>query len=385
MWVSLFGLFITLSIFAIPAFSHAATAQEIITRYTNSLKTGQKVNILVVPGHDDEYWGTEFGDIREGDITVAIGQHLYNYLKADPKLNVTLTRTQMGYTDTFTNYFKTNRTQIQDFIKTSQAAHTEKISTGQIQVNEIVPHAVAKPEVALRLYGINKWANENNIDLVIHIHVNDEGSRSWGQVGKYSGFSMYYPASEYSNSATSQVLAKSIFEELLKKNTPSDYPPEASGYIPDHELIAIGAANTLKSAATLIEYGYIYEPKFLNIDNRDALTKDLAYQTYLGLHSFFGDRAKFPATTVTNTASQASNYLPHTWSKNLQKGVGTKADINALQAALTKNGVYTCGVTGTFGPCTEKGVKAFQTKYKISQTGTVGPQTRAKLNALYSK
>jgi N-acetylmuramoyl-L-alanine amidase len=386
---------ISLAIISAPLVSQAATAPEIISRYNlatrstgSGQETGQKVNILVVPGHDDEYWGTEFGDVREGDITVAIGQHLYNYLKADSRFNTTITRTQMGYTDTFKNYFETNRQQIQDFIKTSQASHQQKVTSGEILINEVVPHNNARPEVAHRLYGINKWANENNIDLVIHIHINDHGGRTWGRVGDFTGVSVYYPAKDYANSATSQLLGKAIFDELLKKNTASDYPPEAAGIIPDQELIAIGAANTLTSAAALVEYGYIYEKKFLNIDNRDALTKDLAYQTFLGIHSFLGDRAKYGDSKSPSIGSgqvTANSHLPYTWTKNLQKGVGSKTDINALQAALTKNGVYSCGVTGTFGPCTEKGVKAFQAKYKISQTGTVGPQTRAKLNALYSK
>jgi N-acetylmuramoyl-L-alanine amidase len=379
------ALLITLSIINAPLFAEAATAPEILTRYANALKTGEKVNILVVPGHDDEYWGTEFGEVREGDITVAIGQHLYNYLKADSRFNTTITRTQMGYTDTFKNYFETNRTQIQDFIKTAQASHQQKITSGEILMNEVVPHNNARPEVAHRLYGINKWANENNIDLVIHLHINDHGGRTWGRVGDFTGISVYYPAKDYANSATSELLGKAIFNELLKKNSASDYPPEAAGVIPDQELIAIGAANTLTSAAALVEYGYIYEKKFLNIDNRDALTKDLAYQTFLGIHSFLGDRAKYPATTVTTVASPTSAHLPYTWTKELKKGVGSKADINALQAALTKAGVYNCGIVGTFGSCTEKGVKAFQKKYGIAQLGNVGPQTRAKLNALYSK
>jgi N-acetylmuramoyl-L-alanine amidase len=388
-YIVLFGA-VMMGIFVMPHSSFAATAQDIINRYTSSLITGQKVNVLVVPGHDDEYWGTEFGDIREGDVTVAIGQHLYNYLRNDPRLDVTITRTQMGYTDTFKNYFETNRTQIQDFIKSAQASHQQKVSNGEILINEVVPHNNAKPEVAHRLYGINKWANENNIDLVIHIHVNDHGGRVWGTAGKYQGFSMYYPAKEYSNSVTSETLGKAIFDELLKRNTPSDYPPEAAGLIPDHELIAIGAADTLKAASVLVEYGYIYEPQFLNVDNRDALTRDLAYQTFLGMHTFFGDRAKYGngfvnTTSATTAVSAKNNYLPYTWKKDLKKGTGSTADINALQAALTKSGVYSCGIVGTFGPCTEKGVKAFQKKYGISQTGTVGPQTRAKLNALYSK
>jgi N-acetylmuramoyl-L-alanine amidase len=277
--------FFCLEIFS-PTFSHAATTAELLNKYA----TGQKINILIVPGHDEQYWGTEFNDIHEADVTVAIAQFLYDYLKNDPQLNVTITRTQMGYTDIFKNYFENNRTQIQDFITTSQQNFHSQLSAGTMQQNEGVPHANAKPEVVFRLYGINKWANENNIDLVVHIHINDEGGRVYGQVGKYKGFSMYIPDQEYGNASTSAVFGKAIFNELIKKYKSSTYPKEAAGLITDQELIAVGAANTLKPAVALIEYGYIYEPQFLNVDNQDTITRAYAKQTYQGIESFFGKK-----------------------------------------------------------------------------------------------
>jgi peptidoglycan hydrolase-like protein with peptidoglycan-binding domain len=42
-------------------------------------------------------------------------------------------------------------------------------------------------------------------------------------------------------------------------------------------------------------------------------------------------------------------------------------------------------VTGGFYSQTFASVQAFQSKYGINATGYVGPMTRAKLNALYSK
>jgi N-acetylmuramoyl-L-alanine amidase len=36
--------------------------------------------------------------------------------------------------------------------------------------------------------------------------------------------------------------------------------------------------------------------------------------------------------------------------------------------------------TGYFGPLTRRAVMAYQKEYRISQTGTVGPITRASLN-----
>ena len=65
---------------------------------------------------------------------------------------------------------------------------------------------------------------------------------------------------------------------------------------------------------------------------------------------------------------------------NLQ--IGAKGDaITELQKRLTAEGVYSGPITGYFGPLTSAGVKAYQNKYGISQTGAVGPLTRGKLNA----
>ncbi len=175
------------------------------------------------------------------------------------------------------------------------------------------------------------------------------------------------------------VVGESLLKELLLSNHTSTYPAESRGLIEDQDLIAIGASDTVKNATALIEYGYIYEPKFRDLDIQEDLTKDLAHQTFLGLHRFFGDLETYVQKAVAQTVS----YVPHVWSKELKKGMAT-ADVSALQTALTKVGVYSCGVTGTFGPCTEQGVRAFQRKYGITQTGTLGPISRKKLNSLFS-
>ncbi|MDQ3077007.1 MAG: N-acetylmuramoyl-L-alanine amidase [bacterium] len=375
-------LFLALILTFIPYVeAYAITPLELVNKYRTAQLTGQKVNILIVPGHDDEYSGTEFGDIRESDVVVAIGQYLNDYLKNDPRINVQISRTQMGYNPLFSNYFVSNREQILAFIEQSKIAHQARVEAGEVQQTTSVPHNTAQPEVALRLYGINKWASENNIDIVLHLHVNDMGGRSWGQVGEYTGFSVYIPERQFDHSAVSAVVGEAIFNELRLKNATSTYPAESMGLMEDQDLIAIGARNTLKGAAALIEYGYIYEPQFQELAIQETVTKDFAFQTFLGLHRFFGDRASYALGAPQGNLALSN--LPYTWTKNLQKGT-SGADVSALQAALTKDGVYTCEVIGNFGPCTETGVKAFQKKYGISQTGTIGPLTRAKLNSLYS-
>lgn len=73
----------------------------------------------------------------------------------------------------------------------------------------------------------------------------------------------------------------------------------------------------------------------------------------------------------------------YVWTHNLQVGSIYTNDVSALQTALTHEGVYSGEITGGFYKKTSEAVKLFQTKYSIESIGKVGPQTRAKLNALY--
>lgn len=82
----------------------------------------------------------------------------------------------------------------------------------------------------------------------------------------------------------------------------------------------------------------------------------------------------------------------HTFNVNLKIG-NTGSEVTALQTALSKEGLYNRGVTGTFDEYTASAVVAFQEKY-VSEiltplglthgTGFVGSATRTKLNQIYS-
>lgn len=82
------------------------------------------------------------------------------------------------------------------------------------------------------------------------------------------------------------------------------------------------------------------------------------------------------ATTSNTTSVGVKKYTFTTDLKIGSKGMA----VTELQKRLTVAGVYSGPVTGTFGSQTQAGVKAFQKKYKILQTGTVGPKTRSELN-----
>jgi hypothetical protein len=67
------------------------------------------------------------------------------------------------------------------------------------------------------------------------------------------------------------------------------------------------------------------------------------------------------------------------FNSNLSQGMSGD-EVRELQTRLTDEGVYSGPITGTFGPLTLAGVKAFQAKKGLPQTGFVGPMTREALN-----
>ena len=67
----------------------------------------------------------------------------------------------------------------------------------------------------------------------------------------------------------------------------SNLPQEAGGMIEDQELIAVGANGSRESASLLVEFGYIYEPQFLNSNLRSAALANLARLTAEGIRDYF--------------------------------------------------------------------------------------------------
>ncbi len=359
------------------------------TRVSSRRRGPEKIRVLVVPGHDAEFSGTVFGGLKEVELNLELGEKLYSLLKTEPAFEVFLTQTWVGYTPYFKKYFEENRSQILQFIETHKVAMQNFVNAGQVERVVHVEHNFAPSEVAIRLFGINKWANENGIDIVVHVHFNDYPGRKRGREGQYSGFSIYVPESQYSNAKGSKSVADSIYERLAKFYPQSNLPMEDRGIVEDQELIALGSNNTLDGAGVLIEYGYIYESAFSEPTLRNTAMSDLALQTFLGVMDFFGET---PAENLTSV--HETEYLPHQWNDNLKRGLEADPDVLRLQAALAVEGVYpppgenknSCSLTGNFGPCTERSVKAFQQKSSIAPAeGFVGEKTRAKLNELFGK
>ena len=360
---------------------------EIKSDYTN---TNGKVRILIVPGHEPDFGGAMFGKLKERDMTLELGQDLQKKLEKDSHYQVFIARDKQGWSPVFASYFKDNGSKIAEWIRSSSNDFSRLVSTGSTtKTYSTVNHNRAPKDVALHLYGLTKWSNENNIDIVIHIHFNDSNRSNANRVGEYSGLSMYVPAKQYGNSTSTRVIAESILGRLGKYNPVSDLPGETIGIIDEPELIAIGVDNTSSAASLLIEYSYIYEPQFRNLKVRSVAIKDLALQTYLGLQDFFDSSKKTSLTKSNDTL-----LFPYKWKASLlnSKSKTSNLDVFALQTALMLDSVYPpinkskndCPRTGIMGVCTKAALSVFQEKHGITgEKGTVGKKTLQVLNKIY--
>lgn len=372
-------------------FQEGITVTQLQDKYKNISKSSsnkkEKIRILIVPGHEPNFGGTEFGNLKEREMVVELADALKTFFANNSNYEVIVTRDNNNWNKEFDEYFKNNWDSISAFIKDSKGEMVKQMNSGAVKkLSDGVSHNNAPTNVAVRLFGINKWNNENNIDIAIHIHFNDYPRANTKVAGKYSGFSIYVPEKQYSNSTTTKVIATNVFKRLAKYNAVSNLPKEEVGVIEDQELIAIGSANTLNAPSMLIEYGYIYEPQFADELVRSANIRDLAFQTYLGVQDFFGSGNDYSLAYDTLM-------LPYSWNNEFGVNGGDKNEILALQSALMTDGVYPpsnkskndCPRTGRFGPCTTTALNNFQIKHGITnEKDTVGKETKKTLNSIYS-
>ncbi len=142
-------------------------------------------------------------------------------------------------------------------------------------------HTVVDKKTSIQLYGINKWANENDVDLLIHIHFNDSGRPNMNVPGQHQGFSLYIPEFQLPNAKTSAAIGQYVFREL-KKNVKPEIPNPSE----NQSLIALGASGTLTKPSMLIEYAYMYEKPLRNRETRGEFLTALARSTVQGLREY---------------------------------------------------------------------------------------------------
>jgi N-acetylmuramoyl-L-alanine amidase len=272
---------------------------------TNSLPADDDImKVLIVPGHDNEFRGAEYYTSRyaeenedgifESDLTISVGLRLYEKILSGMNLGdnnideVYIVRDQNNYTETFQNYFAENYDEIARFKNFYEKFTNKKSDFDPASREGEIAHISAPEEVSIRLNGINRWANENDIDIVLHLHFNDYPGRGYGP-GKYSGFSFYIPHASFQNYRPSRDLAEKIRHYIQSAGfAPSNLEVEEDIIIEDSDLIAIGAHDSLESASVLIEYGYIYERQFLN-ETAEKTFDDLASLTYSALLEFLSN------------------------------------------------------------------------------------------------
>ena len=274
--------FVILIVFSAPFFIYAKTVKKV-----TQTPTIKPIRILIVPGHDNETWGAQYGNIKEADMNLVLAKQIYAILKKDKRFEVYITRDSLGYTKTFADYFSSHQKDIKDFKENAKKEMKNNIASGVVIKKDGVPHVGVNESVAMNLYGINKWAGGNNIDAVIHVHFNDYPRDTKWEMGKYKGFAVYMPEGQMPNAEKTVPLAQSIFKELHKKYMTSTYEEEKAGLIPDQKLIAVGANNTLpvNTRSVLIEYGYIY--RFANSTMRHKSYKSMSELTANGIKNYF--------------------------------------------------------------------------------------------------
>lgn len=359
---------------SLAAFPTVVTHEDLLAKYDVAQAGGEKVKILLMPGHEPSYGGAELNGLRERDIAVDISNKIKRALEQDPNVEVTVARDQLSWSADLSEYFEEEWKDIGEFVAGKKRAFNRAVRKGEVAVRDFEPaHNAAATDVALRLYGITKWAGEEGYDLAVHVHLNDTGAQN------HQGFAVYVPDKEFGNAAAARPLGEAIARELNKFNASSTLPIENYAIVEDQSLIAVGAYNTAEFPSVLVEYAYIYEPKIRNPEARDAVLSDMAHQTYRGIRSYLGASVTGSDTLI----------LPHPWATKTFEQGASDPQVYALQVALAKLGFFPpkgqliigCPLSGVMDACTTSALNAFQASKGWTPTGSVGPATKAALQA----
>lgn len=364
--------------------------EDLVTKYADASKgkANEKVRIFIMPGHEPDFGGAEYRSIKERELNTVTARYLRDFFEQDPSFEIVVGRDDGAWHPNLETYFSESMDEIKAWKEAQASTMKELIDDGEFELlDDPVPHQKVSEDVALRLYGINKWIGENDFDMAIHLHVNDYGGRRRGRAGEFTGYTIYIPESQYSNSKAAKEIARAVGGRLSQMIAVSDAKRESHGIVEDQNLVALGRYNTADAPSILVEYGYIYEAQFQDEAVREAILKEYAYQTYLGVKDFF-----IAHESAAKTKDSAS--LPYTWSKEVGMGEDYSLDVLKLQAALWKSGFYPpsgkdlrdCPLTGIFGGCTKAALDAFQKKNSVAgESGRLGEATREALNSAFGK
>ncbi len=364
--------------------------EELVSKYAEASenKNGDKIRIFIMPGHEPDFGGTEYRKVKERELNVIIAENLAEFFKRDSEYEVVVGRNDNAWLPELETYFNENMDEIKKWREAQIGAMKDLVDEGEFEIHsDPVPHQKAPDNVALRLYGINKWVGENDFDIAIHLHINDYGGRKRNGPGQFTGYTIYVPESQYSNSEAAKEIAQSVRGRLSTLIGVSDAKREREGIVESQNLVALGRYNTADVPSILIEYGYIYEPQFQDKIVTANILREYAYQTYLGVKDFF-------ITHEGAVKKKSAALLPYTWNKEVGMGQDYSLDVFALQMALWTKDIYppagkdlkSCPITGIFGGCTKGALDEFQKKNLIEgESGRLGNNTRAILDSTFGR
>jgi N-acetylmuramoyl-L-alanine amidase len=269
-------------------FSIGTSISDLLHKYSDTTKN-EKIKILLIPGHEPDFGGTEYKNLIERDLNLILSEKIKIILEKNNRFEIISTRYSNGWNTELQKYINDNNNSIQSWIKTMKDEMIKLINNGDVvKVNAKMGHATIPNNSAIFLYGINKWAGEKKVDIAINIHFND--NPKYKGKPNYEGFVIYVPEKQYSNSSSSKLLAKDLFNEISKIQKPSTMPNENGGIVEDQELIALGRYNTSDSLSVIIEYAYIYETLMQNTTTRNNFLDKAASSTARAVNIFFESR-----------------------------------------------------------------------------------------------
>jgi len=273
--------------------SNTQLEEELLTyKATTSTSTEAEVEIvqpkkvLLVAGHTAQTKGAVFGNTTEYELNYDIMKKLEREMKSRG-FEVLVSHEGSDYNQTFLNYFDANEKRILDYRENRKDAYDKQYPQGV--VTNDTDHNHASPLGVIQLYGVNLWANENNMDAVVHLHFNDYPGRPAGTRGTHTGFSVFAPLKTNQHFIESFNLAKSVEKHMLKYINRSTVKNESAGVL-ESELIAVGQANSTTMPSILIENGFIYESKFTDKSRREPVLTRQANSIANGIEEYFQNK-----------------------------------------------------------------------------------------------
>ena len=283
--ILIFIIILSLSVSAFMVFSQSYK-QNNPSQIKSQFDRQTKIKILIVPGHEPNAGGAdEFKKIKERDLNLQLSLLLKKDLTLNSNLDVILARDENGWNTDLEKYVKTSSTTIMSWVADMKEKMMNKVDAGEIKlIDPNIKHNNAASNAVLFLYGTNKWIEKNNIDLVLHVHFNNNPKIN----GKpnYSGYCMYIPEHQYSNYSSSKIFADYLSDEISKIQKPSNMPQEKDTIIEDQALIATGNYDTLKIPSVVVEYAYIYEPMMLASTTRNKFIETAASSTATAINTY---------------------------------------------------------------------------------------------------